>query len=202
RSGQIVTIEHAGLQFSERTSAGGTLSISFPAMSEISFITATFEDGAQGEASLSVRDAGKVERMAIVWSAPVELDLHAYEGGGARSDGNHVWEGAPRSYRETLTRGGGYLVTYGDPEIIGGSRTEVYSLPTTRVRATVTVNMDLNVGDASQICDDDIGLKTVRTQKGRDVEVRSFNLRMPGCSVASAGMVLENFTDALEVSRR
>lgn len=201
RPNQAVTIGHAGLEFTERTSAGGSLSVTLPALTEFATVSTVFADGASEETSVTVRDAERVGRIAIVWSAPVELDLHAFEGSGG-SVANHVWEGAPRSYRETLTRGGGYMLTYGDPSIIGGSRVEVYSLPATRVRENVTVEMNLGVGDASAICNDAIALRTVRTQTGTEAEVRRFNLKMPGCDTAAAGMVLENFTDALEITRR
>ncbi len=200
--GEVVKIEHAGLAFSTRLDRQGRLSTSIPALMKTADITATFEDGSTAGTRIKVRDASSIERVVVMWSDPVRLDLHAYENGAKGNAVGHVWAGNPRKYRDTLLGGGGYLKIYGDASIPGGTMAEVYSLPTNRLRNETNVQMDLNITDASQACGQTMLLRTIRTQKNSDPQVRSFNLALPACSDAVGGLVLENFVDAISVARR
>lgn len=199
---ETVKIEHAGLAFTTRLDAQGIISAAIPALEIIADITVTFEDGTSGQTQLRVRDAKSIERVVVMWSEPVSLDLHAFENGAAGNAVGHVWTGNPRKYRDTLIGGGGYLTILGDPGITGGGMAEVYSLPTNRLRKQTTVQMDLNITDASQACGQTMLLQTIRTQKGSDPQLRSFNLALPACSAAVSSLVLENFVDAISVARR
>lgn len=202
RAGAVATFEHAGLSFSARMDESGSLSVTVPALTDVATINVTFEDGATAQSQIQVRDAQDVERIAIVWSVPVGLDLHAYENGATEKDPGHVWVENPRKYRDTLTGGGGYLQVLGDPEIPGGVLAEVYSLPTNRLRKETTVQMDLSITDTTRFCGQPMLLKTIRTQKNTKPTVRSFNLALPECSSTGNVLVLENFIEAISVARR
>ena len=199
---ELVTIEHAGLSFTARMDDSGSLSTTIPALTDLAIVNATFEDGAAAQSQIQVRDAKDVERIAVVWSAPVSIDLHAFENGAKENEPGHVWSGNPRKYRDTLTGGGGYMQTFGDPEIVGGTVAEVYSLPTNRLRKETNVQMDLSIDDSTRYCGQAMILKTIRTQKNSDPTVRSFNLALPDCASAGNVLVLENFIEAISVARR
>ncbi len=201
-AGKIVTITHSGLSFTAYMDDKGIYSADVPALTEMAAVEASFKDGKSAQAQVQVRDAGSVERVAIVWSVPVSIGLHAYENGAKGNEGGHVWAGNPRKYRDTLIGGGGFIQTLGDPAVVGGSLAEVYSLPTNRLRRQTTVRMDLSIDDATQYCGRTMLLKTIRTQKNNKPTVRSFNLALPDCATAANGVVLQNFIDAISVARR
>ncbi len=200
RAGQIVTIEHAGLVFNARMDDNGRVTTSVPAFETTAVVNVSFDDGASEQVRIVVRDAEDIERIAVVWSAPVGIDLHAFEGGAPENSEGHVWAENPRRYRDTLTGGGGYLEVFGDETIAGGILAEVYSLPTNRLRQQNDVRMDLRVTDATGYCGQNMVLRTVQTGANTATK-REFNLLMPDCGpAAAAGMVLENFVDAISVA--
>jgi len=202
QAGNVATFDIGGLKFSEIMDANGTISVEVPALSPETALGVVFADGATASTQIMVRDVDSVERVAVIWSAPVAIDLNAFENGAKGNEAGHVWSGNPRKYRDTLTSGGGFLQVLGNPEIIGGYRAEVYSLPTNRLRNSANVRMDLNITDASMYCGKAMILKTIRTQANSTPAERSFNLPLPDCSVAANGLVLENFIDAISVARR
>ncbi|MEE9452912.1 MAG: Ig-like domain-containing protein [Paracoccaceae bacterium] len=202
RNEQIFTVEHSGLAFSERLDSNGKLSITLPALANTAVINIEFEDGGKAQSSVLVRDASDIERIAVVWSVPVSIELHAFEDGALEGASGHVWNGHARRYRDTLTGGGGFMESLGDPKIIGGSMAQIYSLPTNRLRKQTTVRMDLRITDAVGYCEQNMVLRTIRTESRGGATPREFNLAMPNCSSASAGLVLENFVEAISVARR
>ncbi len=203
RPEQVVTVEHAGLVFTAITDARGTYSTSIPAFESNAVINVSFDDGGSTQSRVLVRDATDIERIALVWSAPIEMDMHAFEAGASENSVGHVWVGNPRRYRDTLTGGGGYLETFGDVRILGGTFAEVYSLPTNRMRAESVVRMDLRISDASGNCGEAVILRTVRNQDDGTAQKREFNLQLPNCDSGNlAGLVLENFVDPIRVANR
>jgi hypothetical protein len=147
-----------------------------------------------------IRDAKQLERMAIVWSVPINLDLHAFEdNANERSDG-HVWVNNPKTYRDTLIDGGGFMEVFGDSSIEGGTMSEVYSLPTSRIRRQTSVSLDLRINNIDAYCDQPMALRTVRSDNDGEVTKREFNLRLPKCGDASGGLILENFAKNIGVA--
>ena len=202
RPGQIVTIEHAGLAFNLRLDDNGRITTSIPAFETTAVVNVSFDDGASEQVRIVVRDAEDIERVAIIWTAPVPVDLHAFEGGAAEDTEGHVWEQNPRRYRDTLTGGGGYLETFGDTAIQGGYLAEVYSLPVNRLRQQNDIRMELRVDDATGFCGQNMPVRIVQTG---DVEVsqKVAGIPLPACGpAATAGLVVENFVDEVSLSNR
>lgn len=202
RPGQIVTIEHAGLAFNLRLDDNGRITTSIPAFETTAVVNVSLDDGTTEQARLVVRDAEDIERVAIVWTAPVPVDLHAFEGGAGEDEAGHVWEQNPRRYRDTLTGGGGYLETFGDTEIQGGFMAEVYSLPVNRLRQQNDISMELRVDDATAFCGQNMPVRIIQTG---DIEVsqKVAGIPLPECgAAATAGLVVENFVDEVSLSNR
>lgn len=200
RPHQVVTLSHANFSFSARTDGRGVFSTTIPAFTSIAKIDVIFDDGATANAQVSLRDATDLERLAIVWSVPVNLDLHAFEGNATERSEGHVWVNNPRTYRDTLIGGGGFLETFGDNSIEGGSMAEVYSLPTSRIRRQTSVSLDLRINDIDAYCAQPMALRTVRSENGGEISKREFNLRLPQCGIASGGLILENFVENIGVA--
>ena len=200
RAGQVVTLSHADFSFSERTDDRGVFSATIPAFTSLATVDVIFEDGATASAQVSLRDASDLERLAIVWSAPVNLDLHAFEGNATENSDGHVWVNNQRTYRDTLIGGGGFHETFGDSSIEGGSMAEVYSLPTSRIRRQTSVSLDLRINNIDAYCAQPMALRTIRSEDGGEITKREFNLRLPQCGIASGGLILEDFVDDIGVA--
>ncbi len=200
RAGQVATLSHADFSFSVRADDRGVLSAIVPAFTSLATIEVIFEDGATASAQISLRDASELERLAIVWSAPVNLDLHAFEGDATEDSEGHIWVNNQRTYRDTLIGGGGFLETFGDPSIEGGSMAEVYSLPTSRIRRQTSVSLDLRINNIDAYCAQPMALRTIRSENGGQITKREFNLRLPQCGIASGGLILEDFVENIGIA--
>ncbi|MHA1129119.1 MAG: hypothetical protein ACTSRN_09280, partial [Alphaproteobacteria bacterium] len=87
RAGQVATLTHSDLSFSLRADERGVISTTIPAFASLATVEVIFDDGASTSAQISLRDASDMERLAIVWTAPVNLDLHAFEDGAGEKAG-------------------------------------------------------------------------------------------------------------------
>lgn len=125
-AGGAAEIRHAGLAFAFSIDGDGRGSVTFPVMSP----RAGAEFRAAGVAPVVIpvqaKDLNEVQRVAISWSDPVDLDLHAFEYAARFGGDGHVWSGAPGNERIARRRGGGYLNSY--PAIgPSGMGVEVYT---------------------------------------------------------------------------
>lgn len=202
RAGEILTLSHADFAFTTRLDQRGTLSVTIPAFTSVAVLDVEFDDGGYAESRVMVRDAADVDRLAVIWSIPVNLDIHAYEGTATDGAKGHVWVENPRTYRDTLTGGGGYLETFGDSSIAGGTMAEVYSVPSSRVRREMTISMDLRVNEIGMHCGNSMILRTVRVENRGEMSKREFNLLLPDCGRSAGGLVIEKFVAPISLARR
>jgi hypothetical protein len=200
RAGQVATLTHSDLSFSLRADERGVISTTIPAFASLATVEVIFDDGATTSAQISLRDASDLERLAIVWTAPVNLDLHAFEDDADENSKGHIWINNQRTYRDTLIGGGGFHETFGDSSIEGGSMAEVYSLPTSRIRRDISVSLDLRINNIDAYCAQTMALRTVRSENGGEITKREFNLRLPQCGIASGGLILEDFVENIGVA--
>lgn len=119
---------HAGLEFGGRFSADGIAALEIPVLEISTEISARFEDGEVVSAplNLDLRSVEQTHHIAIAWTAPVNLDLHAFEySAGFGADG-HVWEQNPRDFRDVRRPGGGFHTSY-PAAVIDGQSIEIYT---------------------------------------------------------------------------
>lgn len=122
------TVLHAGLEFGGRFNENGLAEMEIPVLEIAPEISARFDDGAVAIASLNfdLRSVEQTHRVAIAWTAPVNLDLHAFEySAGFGADG-HVWEQNPREFRDVRRPGGGFHSSFPAADVNGQS-IEVYT---------------------------------------------------------------------------
>ena len=89
-------------------------------------------DGQRAVIDTSAADLSQISKVAVIWSAPVNLDLHALEYLAQRGGAGHVWSGAPSSREQAGAaardgvQGRGFMskVDDGTGE---GSKVEVYT---------------------------------------------------------------------------
>jgi len=85
-----------------------------------------FRDGREIGFSIPFVGMRNLTRVALVWDAPVVLDLHAFEFGAGTGGEGHVHPGNRRSFEEIRRGGGGFLTTYSSINGIGQNM-QVYS---------------------------------------------------------------------------
>jgi hypothetical protein len=95
--------------------------------------TITFADGQKQRVQLAAGDLSDVIKVAIVWDAPVNLDLHALEYATAPGEAGDVWSGAPRDAGAASAliandgRAHGFMSTTDDGKG-DGAKAEVFTL--------------------------------------------------------------------------
>jgi hypothetical protein len=85
-----------------------------------------FEDGEALDFTVPFTGVDRVERVALSWSDPVALEIHAFEFGAEAGSPGHVFPGQPKSFRDVRRRGGGYLTEFLPVEGVGDF-VQVYS---------------------------------------------------------------------------
>ena len=128
RSGAGFEVEHAGLRFSGRFDATGAGEVRIPVMDSEGVARVVASDGGAAPVSLefNLREAELTLRIAVAWTAPVNLDLHAFEYAAQFGADGHVWQEHPSGFRRVRRSGGGYLKNY-PAAAAGGQSIEVYT---------------------------------------------------------------------------
>jgi hypothetical protein len=134
RKSEPVRIQYAGAEFVARIDQNGRLLFVLDCFAgdapEISFI---FADGTQDRKRAVALDLDRVTKLAVIWTAPVNLDLHAFEYSALPQSPDHIWSGAPLTENDArlkigrTKRGHGYLSSASDGTG-PGSKLEVYTL--------------------------------------------------------------------------
>ncbi len=133
RANQDVQLAYGGANLIRRFDPEGRLDYMLDCFAgATSELTVTFADGASERRPVVAGDLDRLSKVAVIWNAPVNLDLHAFEYSAAFGRAGHVWERAastPVAAREIMLggrRGRGYLSTIDDGRSIG-DKLEVYT---------------------------------------------------------------------------
>ena len=108
-----------------------------------------FADGSRENMPIVARDLDRISKVAVIWSAPVNLDLHAFEYSAMPQSPDHVWEGATGTSENALGkisasgRGHGFLSSSSDGTE-EGTKIEVYTFFHHRRQTRGVINMALD----------------------------------------------------------
>ncbi|MES1179927.1 MAG: hypothetical protein ABUL43_01895, partial [Hyphomicrobium sp.] len=108
-----------------------------------------FNDGKRQPARLAPGDLDQVTKVAVVWNAPVNLDLHAFEYAAAAGEPGDVWSGAPRDASSASAlvtqdgRGHGFMSSTNDGKGVG-PKAEVFTFLRSRQQKRGAVAMALD----------------------------------------------------------
>ncbi len=133
RAGQLATIAYGPVSIARPLDQAGRASIILDLFLGTSTgVAAVFQDGSRREVDIRTEDMASVSKIAIVWKADVNLDLHAYEFTARDNDPGHVWAGATdpaeaaRDGARKSGRGHGFLGMVSDAAT-PGDKVEVYT---------------------------------------------------------------------------
>jgi hypothetical protein len=134
RAGEAIQVSYGGANFVFVLDAKGQRTWTLDAFAGSAYpMTVRFADGTKRDVAVEVSDLDAVTKVAVIWQAPVNLDLHAFEYGASSGDAGHIWEGAASSIvrAREIARAGirarGALTTKDNGAMLG-DKLEVYTL--------------------------------------------------------------------------
>ncbi len=195
-----VTISHGKLNFAQRTSHTGRLSVVVPVLEQSAEFSATFENGYALQTNATVPELQSIKRVAIVWEGAFDLDLHAFEFGAEHGSIGHVSILNPRSVPLSTAHGGGYIMQLGDSSLPGAKQAEVYSVPTQDRRDDGTVRLAVTAHATKDNCDQSASVINFRSSGGTLIASGGLRFKMPGCDQGPTEITLKNAVRDLNIA--
>ncbi|MHA3914191.1 hypothetical protein [Halovulum sp. GXIMD14793] len=200
RPGQQFAVGHAGLKFSAETDADGVANFVVPAMVGDAEVAVMFADGANQSQSIQVPNMDRVTRVAVMWSADIDLDLHAREFGAQAGTIGHIWAQRPSDPQKARRAGGGYLTVLG-PQNGPGLKAEVYTIIKSSRTQSGLVDLSLQLAGVGQQCENRPEIHTMRSEGARVGRDRDLQFTISDCANA-AGTVIRNAVQDIRIARR
>lgn len=194
--GQRVRVHHAGMTFSETTSAAGRLKVTIPAMSENAVFVIEFDNGKGAVATTQVSGMSDVDRVAVQWSGDNGFQVHAREFGAAYGSDGHVWAGSESS------RNGGSFTRLGTVSALEGNVVEIYTFPTGAATRSGSVALTVEAEVTPTNCGRDISAQSIELRRDFSLRTQELVLSMPDCSAVGDFLVLNNLVDDLKIAAR
>lgn len=184
-SDERVTLSHAGLTVSAKTSVTGSLFTSLPAMDMAGQVTVAFSDGTREEAAMPMPELADVQRFAVQWLGDDRFALNAFRNGATYGEPGHL-TAQPLAMLDGITEAGAAVVALGDASAPLPLLAEVYTLPANG-KATLTIEAQVT----AQTCGRELLGETLDSRGGK-VTVRELTLAMPPCDAIGDFIVLNN----------
>lgn len=150
RPNEAVQISYGGAEMIRRLDAFGGLDINLDCFAGAgSAVELRFADGSRKTVAVTANDLDRVSKVAVVWRAAVNLDLHVFEYGAAFDGPGHLWaknpgnQGAVRVLAQAERRGHGFLSAI-DGEQTLGDKVEVYTFFHNDEQATGAIALALD----------------------------------------------------------
>lgn len=131
--GEAVQLSYGGAEFIRKLNAYGSLDFVLDCFAgSASAAELRFADGTKQTLPVVAKDLDKLSKVAVVWRAAANLDLHVFEYGARDDEPGHVWAKAPSSIgaarvqAQADKRGHGLLGAIDDAETLG-DKVEVYT---------------------------------------------------------------------------
>jgi len=133
RAGQDVHVLYGGAELVRRLDSAGTLDMTLDCFAgETTPVELKLQDGEQHTLAIATRDLGRVSKVAVVWKAPVNLDLHVFEYAADVAQKGHLWAKSSSTLEAARAdiaadgRGHGFLSSLSDAAG-AGDKLEVYT---------------------------------------------------------------------------
>ncbi len=192
---EMFTVVHETLAFSAMTDAAGTASFIVPAFAADAQVSVLFATGRPISASTSVSGMSRITRVAIVWEAPVDLNLRAREFGAQPGSEGDIWQENQLDYRAARRTGGGYHTYLGLDPLTSGSKAEVYTLLRGGRTPEGFIEMSLEVASFGEMCGKDMIVSTIRSA-GAQIELeRDVQILLGDCGSTETMTIREAVQD-------
>lgn len=180
-----VVIRHAGLSFTARTGAEGTLHVQFPALQEQALVAVYLEGSAIVLGEIAVPDLADLTRFVFQWDSPARFDLRVTEG-------DRLFVGTDSQTSDPLQQ---KVLTLGTPTVTDPLLAEVYTFPTTGAEVDLTV--ELRIGP--ETCGRTLDARILTLRAGR-IDLRDYPVAVPLCGTSGDILVLKNLAPDLKLA--
>jgi len=192
-----VMIDHAGMTFTARTDSVGLLVIDIPALETPANVAVSLPDGSQDHAMLPMPGLSALDRVALIWSGDLGMELHALEGNAEWFSDGHVRPDAPR-LPDALEDGRGFLSVLGDPESDIPIFAQIYTMPRPELAGTSDVTVDAPITPDN--CTLSADARILSSRAGR-LDVTPLRFTYPGCDAVGDTLVLQNLVQDPRLAR-
>ncbi len=195
--GAQVQVSHAGLHFDTHIGVDGQMSLIVPALIDDATVTITFADGRVHSDTTFIQDLATIERVALQWSGPADMVLHAYEFGAQYGGEGHIFAGNP----STPDAGEhGFMTVLGDATIVNGQRVHVYSYPSLQSSRSGSVALEIEVPITDASCGKPLAADSIEMNGAAAARSREINLDMPDCDGTGGYVVLPGVLQDLQIA--
>ncbi|MCB1528964.1 MAG: hypothetical protein KDJ45_14870, partial [Hyphomicrobiaceae bacterium] len=105
-AGRSVIIAYGNYEFVRKVGADGTMTMLLDMFEANAPLALKLDDGTTMNIDTTGVDYSGISKVAVLWTAPVNLDLHAHEYLAPRGTPGHVWSKAPGSLENALQAAG------------------------------------------------------------------------------------------------
>lgn len=180
-----LTLSHAGLMVTAKTSITGSLFTALPALDVAGKVTVTFADNTREEALMPMPEVQDTQRFVVQWSGDDRFALNAFRAGASYGEPGHL-TAQPLAMLDGITEAGAAVVALGDASVPLPLLAEVYTLPADG-KAALTVEVPVT----AQTCGRDMLGEMLDSRDGK-VTVQDLSLAMPDCDALGGFIVLNN----------
>ena len=150
RKGQSVALRYGSYEFGRKLDNAGRANIDLDLFQGNTIsVGLSYTDGHSESLQPAARDLAEFWKVALIWQAPVDLDLHAMENGALNGKAGHVWSNAASTAEAAKAqavdtgRGAGFL-SMSDDGSHEGTKIEVYTFFHTSDQPSGVVSMLLD----------------------------------------------------------
>ncbi len=218
RPQQDVHIIYAGIELIRRLDGAGGLSIDIDCIAGADFpVDIMFEDGSRESLKVAALDLPRITKIAVLWRAPVNLDLHAFEYAAGPDSPGHIWAGHPSSAKEAeagLTqtgRGHGFMSSV-STGVEAGAKLEVYTFWRHATQKNGIISMALDYESRAKRPQDpdtcgnglyaEVRYETILFDRNISVKRQFGSLGSIGCNVQLSGLARYNNKTIPEISAK
>lgn len=197
-----VTVEHAGMIFSEVLDASGHIEISVPVLEALAEFEVTLPDGSVHAAFVEIPSLQFYDRVALQWMGESGLQIHAREFGANYGEEGHVWFGNERDLMAVIGGQGGFLLRLGDGQSEISQMADVYTFPSASAvdDGNVALTVEAEVSGAN--CGRQISAKTIQVSGGLRPETHAIELEIPDCAATGDFLLLKNLLQDLKIAQK
>jgi len=181
-----VTIAHAGMAITGKTSYIGEMTLTLPVLMQHARVTFSFSDGASVTAKAEVPAVNRYQRVAVAWRNGQEVQIHAREFGAndAAAGNGH---------------GLGRLVRIGDATVSDPRQAEIYSFPLAKAHPAGLVRLDLQAPVTSASCGRETDAVTLRAIPGQPLDMKALTFTVPACGADDEYLLMRNLLPAMRI---
>ena len=218
RKQESVRTLYAGIELIHTFNQGGELKADIDCIAGDGFpLDVLFEDGSRSTVKVAALDLDHVTKVAVLWNAPVNLDLHAFEYAARPDSAGHIWAGAPSSApdaeaRVTDTgRGHGFMSSVSDGTE-AGTKLEVYTFWRQADQKNGVISMALDYESRARRPQDldtcgnglysEVRYETVLFDRNISIKRQFGNLGAIDCNVQLSGLARYNNKTIPEITAK